>query len=136
MHSWRAASGVRVSLTRQTRFGNATLAAASPDGYISSEPEFLWSASIMRRAALGLAFILILNAQAFGQSDPMPPERTAALMQVPDGFRVTLFAGEPDVVKPIAMALDDRGRLWVVESHSYPKWIRDGKPGKDRILIF
>jgi putative membrane-bound dehydrogenase-like protein len=66
----------------------------------------------------------------------MPPERTAALMQVPDGFHVTLFAGEPDVVKPIAMTLDDRGRLWVVESHSYPKWIRDGKPGHDRILIF
>ena len=34
------------------------------------------------------------------------------------------------------MTTDDRGRLWVVESHSYPNWITDGKPGKDRILIF
>jgi putative membrane-bound dehydrogenase-like protein len=88
----------------------------------------------MRRLAIG--YLLFLSASsALGQNDPMPPERTAALMQVPDGFKVTLFAGEPDVVKPIAMTLDDRGRLWVVESHSYPNWITDGKPGKDRILI-
>jgi putative membrane-bound dehydrogenase-like protein len=33
------------------------------------------------------------------------------------------------------MTTDDRGRLWVVESHSYPHWITDGKPGKDRVLI-
>ena len=30
-------------------------------------------------------------------------------MTVPPGFKVTLFAGEPDVVQPIAMAIDDRG---------------------------
>jgi putative membrane-bound dehydrogenase-like protein len=57
-------------------------------------------------------------------------------MTVPDGFHVTLFAGEPDVVKPIAMTTDDRGRLWVVESHSYPNWLPAGKQGRDRILIF
>jgi putative membrane-bound dehydrogenase-like protein len=33
------------------------------------------------------------------------------------------------------MTLDDRGRLWVVESHSYPNWITDGSPGRDRVLI-
>ena len=32
-------------------------------------------------------------------------------MTVPPGFKVTLFAGEPDVVQPIAMAIDDRRRL-------------------------
>lgn len=90
----------------------------------------------MQRWTIALALLLTMASVARGQSDPVPPNRTAALMQVPDGFHVTLFAGEPDVVKPIAMTLDDRGRLWVVESHSYPKWIRDGKPGKDRILIF
>ena len=41
-------------------------------------------------------------------------------MTVPPGFKVTLFAGEPDVVQPIAMAIDDRGRLWVAEAYSYP----------------
>jgi putative membrane-bound dehydrogenase-like protein len=56
-------------------------------------------------------------------------------MTVPEGFRVSLVAGEPRLVKPIAMTTDDRGRLWVVESHSYPHWQTDGRPGHDRILI-
>ena len=42
-------------------------------------------------------------------------------MTVPPGFKVTLFAGEPDVVQPIAMAIDDRGRLWIAEAYSYPR---------------
>jgi putative membrane-bound dehydrogenase-like protein len=57
-------------------------------------------------------------------------------MTLPEGFRVTLFAGEPDVAQPIALALDDRGRLWVAECYSYPDWLAEGKEGRDRILIF
>ena len=49
-------------------------------------------------------------------------------MTVPAGFKVTLFAGEPDVVQPIAMAIDDRGRLWVAEAYSYPR-PRARRPG-------
>src|SRR5207248_9211536 len=66
----------------------------------------------------------------------LPPEQAAKEMTLPPGFRATLFAGEPDVKQPIAFALDDRGRLWVAEGYSYPKWQTDGRPGKDRILIF
>jgi putative membrane-bound dehydrogenase-like protein len=55
-------------------------------------------------------------------------------MTVPDGFKVTLFAGEPDIVQPIAMTFDTRGRLWVVECKSYPKW-RDDGTGGDRVVI-
>ena len=39
---------------------------------------------------------------------------------MPEGFHVTLVAGEPDVVQPIAIAIDDRGRLWVAEAYTYP----------------
>ncbi|WP_231749432.1 PVC-type heme-binding CxxCH protein [Tautonia plasticadhaerens] len=56
-------------------------------------------------------------------------------MTVPEGFRVTLAAGEPDVVRPIAMTLDDRGRVWILENHTYPFKAPEGQ-GKDRILIF
>ena len=53
-------------------------------------------------------------------------------MQVPKGFNVTLFAGEPDIKQPIAFCIDDRGRLWVAEANNYP----DKKAGKkDRIII-
>lgn len=65
---------------------------------------------------------------------PVPIDQVAAKMKVPDGFRVTLFAGEPDVVQPIAFTFDDRGRMWVAECLSYPKWTKDGT-GRDRIVI-
>ena len=59
----------------------------------------------------------------------------AAAMELPEGFKVTLAAAEPDVVRPIAFTMDDRGRLWVVEAHTYPVRAPEGQ-GKDRILIF
>src|SRR6266704_1102013 len=66
---------------------------------------------------------------------PIPPREAPLRMTVPDGFKVTLFAGEPDVVQPIAFTFDDRGRLWVVECLSYPKWT-DQREGGDRVVIF
>jgi putative membrane-bound dehydrogenase-like protein len=88
-------------------------------------------------SAFAFALILFAAADAIPAPDaPTPSDQAAAKMTLPDGFHATLFAGEPDVVKPIAMTTDDRGRLWVAESHSYPHWITDGKDGKDRILIF
>jgi putative membrane-bound dehydrogenase-like protein len=59
----------------------------------------------------------------------------AAAMTVPKGFKVTLAASEPAVMRPIAFTIDDRGRLWVAEAHTYPERA-DGDKGKDRILIF
>ena len=59
----------------------------------------------------------------------------AKAMTVPKGFSVTLVAAEPDVVQPIAFAIDDRGRLWVAEAHTYPTRAAGGARA-DRILIF
>jgi putative membrane-bound dehydrogenase-like protein len=74
---------------------------------------------------------------ASGDSKPLSPAEAPKHMTMPDGFHVSLFAGEPDVVQPIAFTFDDRGRLWVVECLSYPNWEKDWqKGGKDRILIF
>ncbi|HEY1600790.1 MAG TPA: PVC-type heme-binding CxxCH protein [Pirellulales bacterium] len=65
----------------------------------------------------------------------LDPQEAARTMTVPEGFRVTLFAGEPDVEQPIAQAIDDRGRLWVAEAYSYPIRVpRD--QAHDRLLIF
>jgi putative membrane-bound dehydrogenase-like protein len=56
-------------------------------------------------------------------------------MIVPAGFHVELFAAEPDVINPIAMAWDERGRLWTVETVDYPHNTLEGKPGHDKIRI-
>ncbi|MFO0960668.1 MAG: PVC-type heme-binding CxxCH protein [Isosphaeraceae bacterium] len=65
----------------------------------------------------------------------LSPGEAAEAMTVPPGFRVSLFAGEPDIVQPIAMTLDERGRLWVAEAYSYPIRLPEDQ-AKDRILIF
>ncbi len=65
---------------------------------------------------------------------PIPAALAAGRMSAPAGFQVKLFAGEPDVVQPIAMTFDSRGRLWVVECLSYPHWSTEGV-GHDRVTI-
>lgn len=62
--------------------------------------------------------------------EPLTPAETVQKLRVPEGFKVTLFAGEPDLVQPVAFSIDDRGRIWAVEGLAYPKW----EP-KDRIVI-
>jgi len=63
----------------------------------------------------------------------LSPQESLARITVPDGFNVTLFAGEPDIRRPIAFDFDDRGRLWVVENYSHPTWTKDN--ATDRIVI-
>ena len=52
-------------------------------------------------------------------TQPLPPAEAAAGFRVPEGFRVDVFAAEPDVRNPVAMAWDTRGRLWVAENYTY-----------------
>jgi putative membrane-bound dehydrogenase-like protein len=67
---------------------------------------------------------------------PMPAEEAAATMQLPPGFKCVVFAAEPDVQQPIAMAWDARGRLWVAENYTYAenpdRW---NTTLRDRIII-
>jgi putative membrane-bound dehydrogenase-like protein len=62
------------------------------------------------------------------------PADAARSMTVPPGFSVRLAAGEPDVHQPVAFTIDERGRLWVVEGHSYPQRRPEGE-GLDNIVI-
>ncbi|MEZ6145608.1 MAG: hypothetical protein R3B91_09390 [Planctomycetaceae bacterium] len=64
----------------------------------------------------------------------LAPAEAAAHMSVPQGFHVTLAAGEPQVHQPIAFAIDDRGRLWVAEAYTYPQRAPEGE-GRDKIII-
>ena len=75
----------------------------------------------------------VRNTQAVGEHPPSPVE-SAAKISTPEGFSISLFAGEPAVHQPIAIEIDDRGRLWVVECYTY-----EGSYDldlHDRILIF
>lgn len=68
---------------------------------------------------------------------PLPAEEAAKKFEVPQGFQVTVFASEPDVRNPIAMAWDGRGRLWVAENYTYAdrSTVYDLSL-RDRVVIF
>src|SRR5438093_12312610 len=67
----------------------------------------------------------------------MPAAEAAAKMQLPPGFKATVFAAEPDVQNPIALAWDARVRLWVEETYTYAEGARKFDLNlRDRILIF
>ncbi|MES2708943.1 MAG: PVC-type heme-binding CxxCH protein [Verrucomicrobiota bacterium] len=53
-------------------------------------------------------------------SGPLTPAEEQARLKVPAGFKVQLFASEPQINKPMNMAFDGKGRLWVTSSHEYP----------------
>ena len=74
----------------------------------------------------------VVNTQS-PDDHSLTPAESLSRITVPDGFNVTLFAGEPDVRRPIAFDFDDRGRLWVVENYSHPKYSKDNST--DRVLI-
>jgi putative membrane-bound dehydrogenase-like protein len=92
-----------------------------------------YNLSPMRPTLLALA--LTLPVLAADTPRPVPANEAAQRMTLPAGFRATLFAGEPDVVQPLAMTTDDRGRLWVVECMSYPEWTKE-TTASDRVVIF
>src|SRR5688572_22953017 len=53
-------------------------------------------------------------------------QEAAAKATLPPGFKMHVFACEPELVQPIAFCLDSRGRVWVAEGRTYPR--RRGEP--------
>ena len=66
---------------------------------------------------------------------PLLPEDSQDYTRVPVGFKLKLFASEPDIVNPISMAWDEQGRLWVAETLDYPNELKPARVGRDRIKI-
>jgi len=64
---------------------------------------------------------------------PRSAEEAITHMTVPEGFSVDVVAAEPDIMNPVAMCIDERGRFWITESFEYPR--REAGPGRDRIKI-
>jgi uncharacterized protein len=66
---------------------------------------------------------------------PLPPAESIKLAGIPNGFEIALFASEPDIVNPIHLTWDHRGRAYVVETVDYPNNLHEGNIGNDRIRI-
>src|SRR5690349_3121248 len=91
----------------------------------------------MRRFVL--AFVIpcgvLVGVVVHGQQKP---EQTAASLKPGPGLEVKLWAAEPMLSNPTDMAVDERGRVWVVEGVNYRRTQRnlpDIRPEGDRIVI-
>lgn len=67
-----------------------------------------------------------------GQGPPFPPAAALATLQVEEGLRVELMAAEPDVMSPVAIDVDEDGRIYVVEMPGYP--LDTSPSGRVRLL--
>ena len=65
------------------------------------------------------------------------PDDAIETFILPDGYAINCFASEqmfPELANPIAMTFDDRGRLWVAVSPTYPHLVPGEKPD-DKLLV-
>ena len=69
-------------------------------------------------------------------TEPRTPEAQRETFRVPEGFAVQGVAAEPDIHKPMNLAFDALGRLWVTTSREYPHAVAVGAEGRDRVMIF
>ncbi len=78
-------------------------------------------------------------ADPFGEgvrpTDPLDPEAERKGFRLPPDFEATLFVAEPRIAKPMNMAFDGRGRLWVTTTLEYPFAAPLDKKGRDSIVV-
>ncbi len=96
-----------------------------------------------RTAGLVLAHLLALalapasaRAQdAVATTPPRSPAEEKASFHLPEGFEAQLVASEPQIHKPLNIAFDDRGRLWVTDTLEYPFPAAEGTTPRDGVKI-
>lgn len=68
-------------------------------------------------------------------TDAVSAEQQLTTFSVPEGFSVQLVAAEPDIAKPMNLAFDAKGRMWVSSSLEYPFAAAADETPRDTIRI-
>jgi putative heme-binding domain-containing protein len=98
---------------------------------------------LMRTVALAAALLLLFLDGATAQAPPelvasteaKTPAEEKAGFHLPPGFEAQLVVCEPAINKPMNIAFDDRGRLWVTTTVEYPYPAKPGTKPRDRVVI-
>ena len=69
------------------------------------------------------------------ETEPLTAEEEQKSFRLPPGFKAQLVAAEPQIAKPMNLAFDTRGRLWVSSSAEYPFAAKEGTVPRDTIKI-
>jgi putative heme-binding domain-containing protein len=74
-------------------------------------------------------------AEHIASTEPRSPAEEQKGFHLPPGFEMQLVASDPDIHKPMNLAFDDRGRLWLTESVEYPFPAGPGHKPRDAVKI-
>ncbi len=110
------------------------LAAAGPDRVAAWE-KFLAQREPEKREPSATIANYEKRPQPITLQTPFSIKGSVERTQVAPDLRLELFAAEPDIAKPIFMAWDERGRLWVAETRDYPHDVKPDGFGNDSIKI-
>ncbi|SKA98036.1 putative membrane-bound dehydrogenase domain-containing protein [Prosthecobacter debontii] len=77
-----------------------------------------WLLSLLLPCSLPAAFPELHNSEP-GNPEPISAKEALSKLHLPEGFKATLYASEPGVQNPVAMAWDAQGRMWVAENYTY-----------------
>jgi putative heme-binding domain-containing protein len=66
---------------------------------------------------------------------PRTPDEERKLFHLPPGFEAQLVAAEPDIHKPLNLAFDAHGRLWVTDTVEYPFPAPPDKKPRDTVKV-
>jgi len=69
---------------------------------------------------LVFATVILADDRLVRETEPLSPADELSTLSVPAGFEIQLFAAEPQINKPINLAFDPQGRLWVSSTVEYP----------------
>ena len=83
----------------------------------------------------GIAIAQPPFSEGVRSSDPLTAEAQLKTFEVPEGFKVELVSAEPDILKPLNLNFDYRGRLWVTDSTEYPFPAPEGTVARDSVKI-
>jgi putative membrane-bound dehydrogenase-like protein len=84
------------------------------------------------RALWLLIFLPLWSETVPAEGPPFEPQEALETLRVPDDLRVDLVAAEPLVADPVAMDIDEYGRIWVAEMPGYPLDV--GGSGRIKLL--
>ena len=80
--------------------------------------------NLRSRCRLAFALFLVCSSGSRGQ-EPSEAELSVRKLRPVEGLKVTLWAAEPQLANPVSLTVDDRGRVFVAETHRYRTSVLD-----------
>src|SRR2546429_7261247 len=79
------------------------------------------------------SLLIAFSSQAI--DGPLTPEQSLQYLKTEPGLKVELVASEPMVVDPVAVAWDEKGRMYVVEDRGYPVGPAKSQPPPRQVVL-